>query len=381
MKLSEEQKAAISLATDPNVRLCAISGGAGCGKTSLIKELVEYFGTGLYLCAFTGKAAARISEASGAPACTIHRMLKYNGKTFQCKSIDYPIIIDESSMVSSYLLAEIIRTNPPKLILVGDDAQLPPVGTGAPFNDFLKYYPDRCINLSKSFRATQAIFKAGHAIRNGESPLLSDSSGGETFKMIKSTGPDETIMLLRTWMEIPGFWDPHKDVLISPINGKQNDGGIKELNEMMIKIFNPREGQEKWKVGDRIINTKNINKIAYYNGDVGTITAIDAAQRLYIKLDRQHEDGELVLGKEAQKNLQFAYALTTHRSQGSEYRKVIFVCLANHRHSLNRAMIYTAVTRAQKACAVVGHLNSFIGGIKRIDKKETIINQLKRRHQ
>jgi len=374
MTLSSEQKKAIELAVNPTHKVVAIYGGAGVGKTTIIREIVERLNGNIHLASFTAKAANRISESTGARASTIHRLLGWMGIGFTVKKINMPVLIDEASMVSSFLMASIIKAKPPYIVLIGDDAQLSPVGTGAPFRDFLKFYPNKCLHLTKSFRSSAAIFKATSAIRNGQQPLNSDSSSGETFKVIQCKNTDMTVATLKSWMNRDGFWDPEQDILLAAVNDKP--GGVKELNKMMVEVFNPREGDEKFLVGDRVINLKNNSDIEVWNGDTGTITGIDQSGGFYVCLDREYE-GEVHFTKAMQKDLSLAYCLSVHKSQGSEYRKVIFICLKHHVHSLNRSLIYTALTRAKQASAVMGNSYVFHNGINKVSEKNTIINIMK----
>ena len=373
--LSKEQEAAVDLAVNSSFQTVAITGPAGTGKSTILKEIVQRLNGQVFLCSFTGKAANRMMEASGHQATTIHRMLGYNGIRFTVKKLSKVVIIDEASMVDSALLAAIIRATPPKIVLIGDESQLEPINIGAAFRDFLKYYPKQCIHLTKSYRSSAAIYKATMSIRNGMQPSSSDQSGGETFKVIQTKSTRATMETLETWLRTPGFWDPHQDIILSAVNDKP--GGVKELNNMMAEIFNPGRGEEKFLVGDRVINLKNDSENSVWNGDCGTIYGAGHKDSLYIKLDRDHPDGEICFTKAMQKNLALAYCISVHRAQGAQFRKVFFVCLKHHRFSVSRSLIYTALTRATKASAVIGNAWTFLEGIERTVEKKTIIQFLK----
>lgn len=390
IKLDNNQLAAVEKAS--NSRLSVITGGAGTGKSTLIKNLAEQLqakGEPILLAAFAGKAAARIKEATGFEASTIHRMLGWIGDRFTCGSLQgQTVIIDEASMVSSMLLAEITRRKPDRLILVGDAAQLPPVGEGQPFHDIIRYFPNLVSRLTTCYRATEAVFKAATCIRNGDQPLMQDESEHEKWKMV-ATGDARSTHQYILNLAKTGYLDFSQDIILTPRNDDEANGAaaIVPLNKDLVDIANPREAEDtdRFKAGDRILNTKNMPNLDIWNGTTGTVVSVEPKGRLYIKTDYPvtGDDGEkttsVTVPKEEVKHFKHAYALTVHKSQGSQYRKVVFVVLQRDAYALlDRAMIYTGVTRAKQECLVVGELRAFADAIRRNTSKATVFQQLAR---
>lgn len=379
MQLDESQMTAIENALSNKDSV--ITGGAGTGKTTIMREIVNRMNGKAELLAPTGKAAARLREASGIETATIHRWLKWDGKTITRKArAEYPIIIDEASMVDSWLLARVLEFNPPKLILVGDSAQLPAVGKGQPFHDIVKYRPSIVSTLTTCYRSQAAVHKAASAIRKGEMPEKFDEAGGEKWAMVGVAGAVGAENKILAWIR-DGQYDPKLDIILTPRNGDNVDhaGTVKSLNDKIVKIVNPRKRKdEKWRVGDRIMNTKNNTELDWFNGDTGTVMNIDQNGCLWVKPDRV-EDGKeqkILIPKELMSKQVLAYAITCHKSQGSQYRNVFILALKAHSHMLTRSLIYTAVTRAQCSCVVVGQLGAFRTGIKTTDTKRTVLQFL-----
>ena len=395
IKLDESQQNAVNMALDKN--FCVITGGAGYGKTQIIKHIVKnlsYPLDNICLCAFAGKAAARMREATGYKASTIHRLLGYNGDRFTVNDLlGKVIIIDEASMISSSLMAEIMKRRPKKLILVGDAAQLPPVGEGQPFHDIINHFPNKVCVLQKCYRASEAIFKASQMIRNGEMPPMEDESKNEHFKMINTGNAKETHQYILELVK-SGVFDFEHDIILSPRNeDKTNDSSaIDSLNRDILQIVNPHdvirktngdEETEKWKDGDRVINIKNNPALDIWNGTTGTVLSVSNKQSMFIRTDIPvvgadgEETNEVLLSADDVKNLKHAYALTVHKSQGSQYNKVVLIALSRDSYALlDKAMIYTGVTRAKHECIVIGELNAIRDALRRNTSKQTILQYL-----
>lgn len=386
--LDNNQLAAIDKATAPGLSI--ITGGAGTGKTTIIKELatrLQAAGHPVLLAAFAGKAAARIKEATGFEASTIHRMLGWMGDRFTCGHLrGQTVIIDEASMVSSTLLAEITSRHPDRLVLVGDAAQLPPVGEGQPFHDIIRFFPQKVSYLTTCYRATEAVFKAATAIRNGDQPLMQDESEHEKWRMV-STGDARATHQYILNLAKQGYLDFSQDIVLTPRNDDEANGAaaIIPLNKDLVEIANPRDAEDdgRFKAGDRVLNTKNLPSLDIWNGTTATVMAVEPKGRLYIKTDYPvlADDGtkttEVTVPKDEVKNFRHAYALTVHKSQGSQYRKVVFVVLQRDAFALlDRSMIYTGVTRAKQECLVVGELRAFADAIRRNTSKATVFQQL-----
>ncbi len=391
IELDQSQIEAVEQATKR--RFSIINGGAGCGKTTIIREIsgrLERKGESVALCAFAGKAAARLKEATERPACTIHSMLGYDGTNFREPPFpERTVIVDESSMVNSCLLAEIVRRQPRRLILVGDQAQLAPVGPGQPFHDIIHFIPDTVCTLTTCYRNSEAVFKAATAIRNGRMPLLHDRSENESWDVYNTGEAQQTQQVILDWIR-KGIFDFRQDIILVPKNGERSkETGeippctVERLNEEIVKIVNPRSSGEtrKFLPGDRVINTKNNPDKDIWNGTTGTVHAIDEDGKMWLELDIPIPDPDRVdgtkdrvlLNKQEQEKLHHAYALTVHKSQGSQYQKVLFVCLKRDAHNLDRSLVYTAVTRTKQACYVVGQVEALAQSLQQMKSKQTVI--------
>lgn len=379
-------------------KFAIINGGAGVGKTTIIKMIVAgikqaYPALTVKLCAFAGKAAARLKEASGIEATTIHLLLGSRGENiFSAGSMEsYAVIIDEASMVDSALLAEIIKRKPARLVLVGDQAQLAPVGHGQPFHDLIQIFPDSVRTLTKCYRNTEAVFQAATQIRNGNVPNRFAESANEKWIITPAPKPEQVQELICEWAQSNEI-DFESDIVLCPKNGKRGDdesfeaATVNAMNQVLLRIDRDKRGRfdsEKFVPGDRVINTKNMAESQVWNGTTGTVHAVNSDNEIFVKLDVPVKDeltGEVkdtvLFDKEMSKNLRYAYALTVHKSQGSQYRKVFLVCICRDAYSLDRSLVYTAVTRTRKECVVVGDYNALIRSIQTIKQKETVMQML-----
>lgn len=370
-----------------------INGGAGCGKTTIIREIVnrlEQEGEIVKLCSPTGKAAARLRQASGCPACTVHSLLRFDGERFAAGPFaGSSVIIDESSMMDSALLAEIAKRHPDRLVLVGDQAQLPPVGAGQPFHDVIRFYPETVRTLTTCYRNAEAVFRAASAIRAGRMPELHAESAHEKWDVHATGEPEETQRVILEWVR-QGVFDFKQDIILAPKNGERNaETGefppctVNRLNLEIVKLLNPRNPAERRRFlpGDRVIVTKNNAEKDIWNGTTGTVARTDMDGGLFMALDPlgDEEPPEVRLSREETADLQHAYALTVHKSQGSQYRKVLFVCLMRDRFILDRSLVYTAVTRTRCECLVAGQLPALAQALGSSKGKETVIQLVARR--
>lgn len=378
-------------------KFAIINGGAGVGKTTVIKMVVRgikkvFRELNVFLCAPTGKAAARLKEASGIKATTIHVLLgaQGDGRFVGGMLDDAAIIVDESSMVDSALLAEILKRQPAKLILVGDQAQLTPVGAGQPFHDLIDLCPESVKTLTKCYRNREAVFQAATMIRNGNMPARHAESENERWTIVPVTDPEEIQKTICQWA-IDGILDFEQDIILCPKNGSKIDeesfqpATVNSFNADLLRIIRTAEGRTgtgKFIPGDRIINTVNHPECHIWNGTTGTVHAVDD-EGLYLTLDVPFQDeisGEVVenvrIPKDLIKNLRYAYALTIHKSQGSQYRKVIMVCMSRDKFQLDRSLIYTGVTRTRKECVVIGDHAAVAGAISIQRKKNSVLQCL-----
>lgn len=396
MNLDSSQLSAVSRAC--GARLSIITGGAGTGKTTIIREAANRMaaaGETVALAAFAGKAAARIREACERPASTIHRLLGYDGATFKRGDLsDVSLIVDEASMIDSLLLAEIVRRAPLRLVLVGDPAQLPPVGRGQPFHDLIRLRPDIVATLTTCYRATEAVFQAATAIREGGRPPLSAQSPGERWTMTNTGSAQQTHDQILAWVEA-GAFDFEQDAILVARNGDSPEEPctVRGLNRAIVDAIAPRSEKVKYMAGDRVINTKNLPCLDVWNGTTGTVHAVDIDGGVWVRTDVQVIDWnrtkderapaytDLVLfGRDVRNHLQLAYALTVHKAQGSQYRNVLVACFSRDGWGLlDRSLLYTAVTRTRAACAVVGELAAVYAAIDKVGGKRTIIQQLAQR--
>lgn len=395
------QKEAVSFAVLNSFAI--INGGAGTGKTTIINLICKALGLFLpnkeiALCAFAGKAAARLKEATGKHASTIHSLLgSKGGDIFTRESLtDTIVIIDESSMVNGHLMAEITKRKPDALILVGDQAQLSPVGPGQPFHDLLEIFPEQLCTLKNCYRNTEAVFQAASRIRAGEMPLKTATSDKECWNIIASGDPANTEHVIIEWVK-QGYLDFEKDIILCPQNGKKDKetelftpATVNSLNEAIVEIVNPGDrSEDKFLPGDRVMNLKNEPSADVWNGTTGSVHSVDQEGKIYVKLDVPIIDHEatndeskpvykdiVLFDKKMVKALTHAYALTVHKSQGSQYSSVIMVCLSRDTFSLDRSLIYTGVTRTRENCTVIGDYRALQTGIDRTKKKETVIQLL-----
>jgi exodeoxyribonuclease V alpha subunit len=395
VKLDQTQLSAISRATSAPFSI--ITGGAGTGKSTIIHEItnqLESRGEEVALAAFAGKAAARIREVAKHPASTIHRMLGYDGRNYTAPDLSHlSIIIDEASMIDAELLSRVTERRPRRLVLVGDQAQLPPVGRGQPFHDLIMYRPALVSNLTRCYRATEAVFQAASAIREGARPPMRATSEGEVWNM-ENTGNAKATQdwIIRHVKEGVFDFSGGQDVILVARNGESDADPctVKGLNSAIVDAISPRDEKTKWRVGDRVINTKNLPDLDVWNGTTGTIHAIDIDGGIWVETDipvidkRRTEDernpvytSHVLFARYQRKHLQLAYALTVHKMQGSQARRVMFAAFNRDLHGLlDRSLLYTAVTRTKEACCVVGELSAVFTAVERVNHKRTIIQLL-----
>lgn len=356
--------------------LTVINGGAGAGKTTIIKaiaETIERHGGRVDLCAFAGKAAARLREATGHSASTIHSLLGWtgDGRGFTAGDLrGRTVIVDEASMVPSSLLCEITRRDPIRLVLVGDQAQLQPVGIGAPFHDVIDIMPDVVNTLTTCYRNREAVFANAIRIRNGLPPDNSETRA-ERFQVVDVSSPEEAHEFIAKRVN-GGDIDFSQDIVLAPRNGEGEDPApctVKSLNETIQSIVNPHKANERFLIGDRVMCVKNFPKDDMWNGTTGTVSRVDTDGRPFFAKD-DGGDEVLLSQKEQVANIVPAYCLTVHKSQGSQYRDVYIVVLKRDGAVLmDRSMLYTAVTRARHACYIVCD-----------DGTDRVVNMMRRRN-
>ena len=379
--LAEKQKEAIKSAIENKVMV--ITGGPGTGKTTIINAVMKIFlriGVQIFLAAPTGRAAKRMSEVTGHEAKTIHRMLKYSikGGGFE-KNEENPLdcellIVDEASMIDTILMHHLLKAVPKQatFILVGDVNQLPSVGAGSILNDIINSQAVPVVELNEIFRQAQEslIIVNAHKINNGVMPSLKTSGEKlEDFYFIEKEDPEEVLKLIveLTTERIPKRFnfDPIDEIqILTPMH--RGVVGASNLNITLQQVLNPREdgitrGGRNFRISDKVMQIRNNYDKEVFNGDIGRIQNIDTeSQEVTISFDGRtvaydYPDlDEIVL----------AYAVSVHKSQGSEYPAVVIPILTQHYMLLQRNLIYTGVTRGKKLVVIIGTKKALAIGVK-----------------
>ena len=382
------QKQSIELAL--NNRILVITGGPGTGKTTILKGILSLFDElelETLLAAPTGRAAKRMSELTGREASTIHRLLgakmaedgetvvfsKHEGDPLNCDAL----VLDECSMVDITLMSSLLKALKPgcRLVLVGDADQLPSVGPGNVFSDIIRSQTVPTVRLTEIFRqkGDSRIVRNAHLINRGEHPDF-EANTGDFFRLRRLKGGTavETIVELCARRLPENMKIPSASIqVLSPT--RKGETGTVNLNKRLQAALNPPSeskkeklfGEAVFRVGDRVIQTKNnydtiwknkggVSGAGVYNGDIGTIAQIDPITET---LTVDFEDKLATYSFEMLNELGHAWALTVHKSQGSEYRAVVLALSGDVQMLLTRGVLYTAVTRAKELLIMVGDDN------------------------
>jgi len=373
IKLSDEQLEALEDILSHKVAV--ITGGPGTGKTTLVRSITAIFqllGKKTLLSAPTGRAARRLSEVTGEEAATIHKMLQYNIRTGRFDKNKYDtldadaLIVDESSMVDILLMYHLLNAVPvhASVIFVGDIFQLPSVGPGTVLSDLIHSKRFRTFELTKIFRQAQEspIILNSHRVRYGKLPKTSDKGDTRTlseFYFIETANPvtvmERVVELCSHRIPEKYAFDPLTDIqVLTPMH--KGDVGTISLNTALQSALNTRtQGIESFgnhfKQGDKVMHLKNNYEKEVFNGDIGIIKSIDKASK---GLTVTYYGRDVVYAFEELNELTLAYAISVHKSQGSEYAAVVVPITTQHRPLLQRNLLYTAMTRGKKLVILIG---------------------------
>lgn len=365
IELAEEQLEAIR--TGLASKVMVITGGPGTGKTTVINSLLAILdkkNVSYQLAAPTGRAAKRVEEATGREARTIHRLLEFSpkfGGFTRCETdplLTDLVIIDEASMLDMQLMFSLVKAIPPfsRLILVGDIDQLPSVGAGNVLMDIIASQVVPVVTLKTIFRQAEqsGIVVNAHRINTGQHPQFNT----EDFFIIDRPQPEralETIVEIVTERLPKKFGlDPIRDIqVLSPM--RRGETGMVRVNEALQAALNPNGkaiAKRDLRDGDKVMQLRNNYELDVYNGDVGVITRVDeSALEVEVSFDDQRR---VLYGYDELDDLGLAYAMTVHKSQGSEYAAVVIPMLSQHYMMLQRNVLYTAITRGKKIVVIVG---------------------------
>ncbi len=374
LQLSTQQRQAVEMAATS--RLLVLTGGPGTGKTFCTRTIVALWkamGKSIALASPTGRAAQRLSEMTRQAAKTIHRLLEFDPSQFKFKrEADNPIpaeaiVVDEASMLDLFLANALLKAIPleSQLLLVGDIDQLPSVGPGHVLADLIQSGQIPVIRLSEVFRQAQSsqIVRSAHAINQGQMPILEPASRqpASDCLWVNAFQPEQGLRAIQTLVSetLPqlGFEPLHQVQVLSPMI--RGELGTRRLNQLLQQMLNPpaaakRELSRGGKIlreGDRVIQQSNDYNRDVFNGDVGTVQAIDLEeQEITVRFAERWVSYDSV----DQNELELAWAVSIHKSQGSEYPVVIMPIHMQHSLLLSRNLIYTGLTRAKQLAIFVG---------------------------
>lgn len=384
------QQAAIQKALDSKVMV--LTGGPGTGKTTTTQGIIEAFKArhmSILLAAPTGRAAKRMTEATGMEAKTIHRLLEYNPMDGYKRNDENPLegdalIVDECSMIDILLFYNLMKAIPSnmRLVLVGDIDQLPSVGAGNVLRDIIDSQQIPVVRLTRIFRQAQSsrIVMNAHAINAGQFPDIKNGHDTDFF-FINQEDADEIVKLIIGLVRdrLPKTYGyPAKEIqVLTPM--QRGTVGAGNLNIELQKALNPSgaslaRGGYTFRQGDKVMQIRNNYDKNVFNGDIGYITAVDTTERtLSITFDNRVVEYDITELDE----IVLAYAVTIHKSQGSEFPVVVMPVTMKHFVMLQRNLIYTGITRAKKICVLVGTTKALAYAIRNntVSKRNTKLKE------
>ena len=364
--LSIEQRGAVTASLRSG--LVVLTGGPGTGKTTTVRTLVkahELLGHRVLLAAPTGRAAKRLSEATGREARTLHRLLEWSPQESAfARDADSPldaelILVDEASMLDLQLADSLLDAVPPRgtLVLVGDVDQLPPVGAGQALRELLGSGVAQVVRLTEVFRQAQRsrIIAGAHEVLHGRPPTPSaagERGDGELF-IVRAREPEviaeKLVEVLRRMQSSYGL-DPVREVQVL-VPMRRGPVGTERLNELLQDALNPMPGARPgaFRERDKVMQLRNDYERDVFNGDLGEVRRI-AGGTTWVSIDGR----DVAYTPENLEDLTLAYACTIHKSQGSEFPAVVVVLTSAHHVLLDRALLYTAITRAKTLAVLIG---------------------------
>ena len=380
--LAEEQRQAVKTALASPI--CIISGGPGTGKTSIQRVFLNIYrkafpDADIICCAPTGRAARRLEQSSGLPACTVHKAL--NLTAGDTNTLTMPeqvdadlVLVDEISMLDMAMTWYLFHALPPmcRLVLVGDADQLPSVGPGAVLSEMLRCDRIPWVYLDKVFRQSEGSMIAENAqrIRHGDVNLQFD----EDFQFWSSSNIQQSAQWLeRLYMQEVGRYGVDNVALLTPFRAK-TETGVRSMNERLRALVNPPGankpevscGQCIFRLGDKVMQTKNREEVS--NGDIGYIRKIERdGDNFLVEVDFHDDRIVAYEDKESLSHLDLAYATTIHKSQGGQYDSVLLSIQNCHGRMLKRPLVYTGLTRAKRRAQIVGDWQAVIRAIQTTD--------------
>lgn len=384
VQLSTEQRRALRCALESKVTV--ITGGPGTGKTTLLKSLVAALGAaGIKpaLAAPTGRAAQRLAESCGREAKTIHRLLEYSPETGGfVRGPEFPlrtnyVVVDEASMMDVELAASLLGALMPEssLLLVGDRDQLPSVGPGSVLKDIIVSGLVPVIELREVYRQAResTIVSNAHRLNRGEFPDISNRPDGDFF-FFERAAPDDVLQTVKQLVQNRlvgrfGIRDPGDIQVLTPMN--RGPLGTHALNQELQRLLNPagreiRSGDRVLREGDRVIQLRNDYERMVFNGSIGRVLTVDPERgRMTVAFEDTHADYDLSDMDE----LALGYAISVHKSQGSQYPAVVMTVHPSHYLMLRRNLLYTAITRAERVCVLVGTRSALQQAVRNADER------------